>query len=304
MQQKTPILLIIFNRPDKVRTLVDTLRTVRPTKLFIAADGPRLDAPTDIERCRLAREAISEIDWPCEIQTRFDDKNTGADHGPEKAINWFFEHVEEGVVLEDDCNPHPDFFPFVDTMLERYRNNPHIMMISGNNFQNGLVRGDASYYFSKYPSTWGWATWKRAWEMYDTDTKKYDTFVQNNTLKKICTSKAEERYWGKFFRKIHSDELEHWDIKWIFALWSNGGISITPNINLVQNIGFGPDATHTLEHDDKMVVQAKSLTNIVHPGKIEVNKDADTYLFEHIYRFTFKKKVQHLFRIIRKRIGM
>jgi hypothetical protein len=300
----TPILLIIFNRPDKVERLVNSLRATKPTKIYVSADGPRENVPTDITRCKTAREAIKKIDWPCEVITNFHERNTGADFGPEKAINWFFENVEEGIVLEDDCIAHPDFFRFAQEMLSRYKDNHHVMMISGNNFQNGIVRGESSYYFSKYPSTWGWASWKRAWKHYDTNTSAYEHFIKKNTLDDICQSSVEKKYWSRFFEKINSGKLKHWDIKWIFAIWNNNGISITPNVNLVQNVGFGKDATHTFKHDDAMVVKTVELGKITHPSVIEVNKEADKYLFNHIYKFTLAKKFSYLVELTKRKLGL
>jgi hypothetical protein len=297
----TPILLIIFNRPDKVERLINSLRKVKPTRVYVSADGPRDIIPTDTTRCANARAVISQIDWPCEVVTNFHERNTGADFGPEKAINWFFDNVDEGIILEDDCIAHPDFFRFAKELLARYRANDQVMMISGNNFQNGFIRGDGSYYFSKYPSTWGWASWKRAWGHYDTRTSGYREFADKKILDTICQSRAEKKYWTKFFKKINSGELNHWDIKWIFAVWNNNGISITPNVNLVQNIGFGNDATHTFTHDDTMVVKAVELGEITHPSTTTVDKKADAYHFEHVYKFTLIKKFFYLMELTKRK---
>ncbi|MBI5078284.1 MAG: nucleotide-diphospho-sugar transferase [Candidatus Yonathbacteria bacterium] len=298
----TPILLIIFNRPDKVERLINSLRSVKPTKVYVSADGPRENVATDHSRCDRARAVVSQIDWPCEVFTNFHEYNTGADFGPEKAINWFFDNVDEGIILEDDCIAHPDFFRFAKEMLSRYRANDQVMMISGNNFQNEIIRGDGSYYFSKYPSTWGWASWRRAWMHYDTRISGYREFTDRNILDTICQSPAEKKYWTKFFEKINSGELNHWDIKWIFAVWNNNGISITPNVNLVQNIGFGNDATHTFTHDDTMVVRAVELGEITHPSTTIVDKKADAYLFEHVYKFTLIKRFFYLIELIKRRL--
>lgn len=298
----TPVLIIIFNRPDKVERLIASLQALKPAKIYVSADGPRASVATDIARCASARLALSKIDWPCEVFTNFHECNTGADFGPEKAINWFFSKVDEGIILEDDCMAHPDFFRFAEAMLVRYRNNDQIMMISGNNFQNGISRSEGSYYFSKYPSTWGWASWRRAWKYYDTNTSEYKTFINKNTLDTICQSKIEKKYWSNFFAKINSGKLKHWDIKWIFAIWNNNGLVITPNVNLVTNVGFGQDATHTFKHDDKMVVKTVGLGEIIPPTTITVNKEADAYLFKHIYQFTIKKKLLYLMELIKRKL--
>lgn len=297
----TPVLLIIFNRPDKVERLIDSLRTVKPAKVYVSADGPRKHVPADNARCIAARSVINKIDWPCEVFTNFHDCNTGADFGPEKALNWFFAEVDEGIVLEDDCIAHPDFFRFATDMLSRYRTNDKIMMISGNNFQNGISRGEGSYYFSKYPSTWGWASWKRAWQHYDTKNSAYTEFLDKNTLDTICQSNIEKKFWKKFFEQISNGKLEHWDIKWLFAIWNNNGISVTPNVNLVKNVGFGHDATHTFKHDDVMVVDTVELGEIIPPATMAVNKEADAYLFRHVYQFTLRKKFFHLIELIKRK---
>lgn len=297
----TPILLIIFNRPDKVERLIDSLRSVKSTRVYVSADGPRNSVPTDVARCARARAVIGQIDWPCEIVTNFHERNTGADFGPEKAINWFFNNVDEGIILEDDCIAHPDFFRFAKEMLARYRTNDQVMMISGNNFQNETTRGDGSYYFSKYPSTWGWASWKRAWGHYDTKTSGYREFIKKNILDTICQSRVEKKYWARFFWKIHSGKLKHWDIKWIFAIWNNNGISVTPNVNLVQNVGFGHDATHTFKNDKTMEVRATALGEIIPPSTITVDKKADAYLFKHVYEFTLTKKFFYLIELVKRK---
>ena len=187
-------------------------------------------------------------------------------------------------------------------MLNTYRDNNQIMMVSGDNFQNGITRGERSYYFSKYPSTWGWASWKRAWKYYDTKTSDYEHFVRTKKIDTICQSKVEKKFWSKFFNQIHSGKLEHWDVKWLFAIWNNDGISITPNVNLVQNVGFGKDATHTFnENETTMVVKTEKLGTITHPEKIQVNKEADAYLFKHVYEFTLSKKISYLKEILARK---
>lgn len=300
----TPILLVIFNRPDKVKQLIDSLRKVKPTIVYVSADGPRKNVITDAARCANARTTINQIDWPCKVVTNFHEANTGSDFGPEKALNWFFDNVEEGIILEDDCIAHPDFFRFAQDMLSRYRNNEQIMLISGNNFQNGIIRGDGSYYFSKYPNTWGWASWKRAWKNYDTNTAGYDDFLKSGKINTICQSSAEKKFWLKFFNQIHTHKLEHWDIKWSFAVWNNDGIVIIPNVNLVKNIGFGLDATHTLNENEKtMVVNAVELGEIIHPKVIQVDREADAYIFHHLYKFTLTKKLSYLAGLIKNKFN-
>ena len=250
MKLKTPILLIIFNRPDTTQQVFNAIRQAQPRQLFVAADGPREDKDGEAEKCQRTREIVKQVDWDCEVRTLFQEKNLGCGLGPVTAINWFFENAEEGIILEDDCLPHPGFFVFCETLLDYYRDNEKIMHISGNNFQYGRKRGNASYYFSTYTHNWGWATWRRAWKHFDF----------------YCTS-AEHR--------------KHvWDKQWEISARKQGGLAILPNVNLVSNIGFGPDATHTFGAARYANLSTQSLAfPLVHPKRISRNKAADRYTY-------------------------
>lgn len=244
----TPILLIVFNRPVPTQIVLEHIKTMRPTKLFIAADGPRNDMPTDSARCAKVREIVSIIDWECDVHTLFRDKNLGCGLGPSLAISWFFENVEEGIILEDDCLPSQSFFKFCETLLEYYRNVPQIMHISGDNFQYGRKRGKGSYYFSHYTHNWGWATWRRAWKYFD-------------------------------FNLIPEEIRSHvWDQQWELSVEKNNGVAILPNKNLVKNIGFGKDATHTTTMGKYSYLDAEDIKfPLSHPKRISVHKTADEY---------------------------
>lgn len=294
--EATPVLLIIFNRPDKVRELIAALKKIKPTKIFISADGPRKERSQDEARCSEAREAIRAISWDCELNTNFFGTNLGCDEHVEKAISWFFEHVEQGIILEDDCIPHPDFFRFAHELLERYKYDQRVMMISGNNFQNGAKRGDASYYFSHYPNTWGWATWRRAWQLYDTNLTGLSQFVTNNCVAKIRPRKIEQRFWLRYFHSLYKGTRSAWDAKWLFAIWNAEGMAITPNVNLVQNVGFGQDATHTFSSDYRSNIETKGFDGqLLHPTTVEFCEPADQFLFNSLYTVTFHKRLHYLY---------
>ena len=255
MKLKTPILLIIFNRPDTTQQVFNAIRQAQPRQLFVAADGPREDKDGEAEKCQRTREIVKQVDWDCEVRTLFQEKNLGCGLGPVTAINWFFENAEEGIILEDDCLPHPGFFVFCETLLDYYRDNEKIMHISGNNFQYGRKRGNASYYFSTYTHNWGWATWRRAWKHFDF----------------YCTS-AEHR--------------KHvWDKQWEISVRKQGGLAILPNVNLVSNIGFGPNAVHTTDAACWYAnLPTESLVfPLVHSKTISCNKAADRYTSRTIF---------------------
>ena len=148
---------MLFNRADTTQKVFDKLREIKPTRLFVAGNCRRPGVPSDIASCQAVRDIFKAIDWPCEIKTNFRETNIGMQPHWRLAIDWFFESVDGGIILEDDCVPNGSFFVFCEDLLERYKNDETIMHINGSNFQFGCKRGDASYYISKYPHIWGWA---------------------------------------------------------------------------------------------------------------------------------------------------
>jgi hypothetical protein len=266
--------------------------------LYVAADGPRRHVPGETEKCAEARALVQNIPWPCTVKTLFSDVNLGVDPAVESAVTWFFENESEGIILEDDCIPHPDFFTFAGEMLERYRDDERVMMVSGNNFQNGIVRSDGSYYFSHYGNTWGWATWKRAWSTYDTTLAALSDFIEQNTLATILPRAEEQRFWIRYLRKLHAGTRTAWDTKWLFAQWLHHGVAIVPNANLVENIGFGKDATHTAGDTSRSVRATSFPAPYRAPNTSDVHLAADQYLFDTVFRVTFLQKVRYILHIL------
>lgn len=260
----TPILLIIFNRPETTARVFEAIREIKPKQLFIAADAPRKSNEMDKKMCAEAKEVVGKIDWPCEIKTRFQKENLGCGLGPVTAINWFFEHVEQGVILEDDCVPNQSFFFFCQELLEYYRNNERIMHISGDNFQYGRKRGNTSYYFSEYTHNWGWATWKRAWKYY-----KFD----------IIDEKKRQHIWDK---------------QWLLTVRKRRGLAILPNVNLVSNIGFGGNATHTQKVGPYSNMKAERMVfPLKHPRFIFANVFADYYTHRTLFKGNMKSFIEN-----------
>ncbi len=242
---KIPVLFLMFNRPDTTQLVFNKIRGVKPKLLFIAADGPRENKPNEHEKCRAARDILNQVDWDCKLHTLFRDKNLGCKIAVSDAITWFFYHVEAGIILEDDCLPNQSFFFFCEELLQRYMNDERIMMISGDNFLFGTKRGSYSYYFSRYCHIWGWATWRRAWELYDVDIKLWPTIKENKILSDIYKMDKLVNYWSNYFELIYQNKIDSWDYQWFFACLMNSALSIVPNVNLISNIGFNHDATHT-----------------------------------------------------------
>ena len=291
---KTPILLIIFNRPRLVKVMINELRKVKPTNLFIFADGPRENKSGEDIICLETRKAIEAIDWECNIKTNFLDKNLGCKLGPITAINWFFENVEEGIILEDDCKPSKSFFTFCSTLLEKYRTNETVMHISGNNFQNGILRGDkkSSYYFSKYTHSWGWATWKKHWLKFNNSINNFKDFDESNKIKEVKIGKEAQDFWIKNFRQTIKG-TDSWDSLWMYTVWYYEGLSILPQINLVSNIGFEQDATHTKGNDDRLNLKSFDIEEILHPTLIIQDEEADIYTFNTIYKVSLFKRIYY-----------
>ncbi|MDB5120199.1 MAG: protein containing nucleotide-diphospho-sugar transferase domain [Sphingobacteriales bacterium] len=281
---KTPLLFLIFNRPDLTSIVFEEIRKQKPQQLFIAADGPR-EVPGEREICESARNlVINNVDWECEVKTLFRDKNLGCGRAVSEAITWFFKNVEEGIILEDDCLPNESFFTFCSELLAHYRDNNKIMHISGNNFQDGIWRGDGSYYYSQFPHIWGWATWKRAWSLYDLSLRNFPKFEKDKALYKVIKDKNQVSFWLDNFKASYFKAIDTWDHAWSFSFLSNNGYAILPNVNLVSNIGFGPNATHTYQKDSRLEnLPSVKLDNLVHPIELKLNFDADNYTYYQIF---------------------
>ena len=243
----TPILFLVFNRPDTTARVFEQIRKIKPAHLYVAADGPRKDKPGEKAICDEVRKIVlSGVDWECEVKTLFRDKNLGSGNAVSNAITWFFENVEGGIILEDDVLPTQSFFLFCARMLVKFKDEHRIMQVSGNNFQFSKIGVDC-YYLSKLPHTWGWATWKRAWEKFNFELKDFNEDKVNNYFDYLTI----DTYWHHIFKLTKRDLYHHvWDYQWVFAVFTNNGLSITPQNNLVSNIGFGDDSTHTSDIND------------------------------------------------------
>ena len=285
----TPILFIIFNRPDTAEKVFNEIKKIKPKKLFVSADGPRENKPGEKEKCLATRKIIDQVDWECEVYKKYSDVNLGCKLGVSSGIDWFFKNVEQGIILEDDCLPAQSFFKFCEELLEKYKNNEKIMMISGDNFQNNRRRGDDSYYFSKLSHIWGWATWRRAWEHYSVNMEGYPKFKQDKKINAIWSKEYIRKYWLDTFDQAYENKIDTWDYQWAFSIWKMDGLCVIPNYNLISNIGFRDDATHTKSANKLANQKIQSMDIIKHPFKIEQNKKADNYYSKIFKKSLFKK---------------
>jgi hypothetical protein len=291
----TPVLFVVFNRPDTTRQVFEAIRQAKPPRLYVAADGPRKHKAGEAERSAQTRAIATAVDWPCEVKTLFRDENVGCGRGPSSAFDWFFANEEQGIILEDDCVPHQSFFWFCQELLEKYKDDSRVMHITGSNFQNGWQRDpDYSYYFSYYPHEWGWASWRRAWKLFDYEVKLYPEITQKGYLNGYFTSKLEEKYrMSKVANTYGKSDINWWDYQWNFAHFVNSGLAIIPNTNLVENIGFGEDATHTLSNRDKRAEnKAQAITfPLKHPEIMIRDVESDSRYFKILMNRLVMRKV-------------
>lgn len=281
---ETPIIFIIFNRPDTTRRVFETIRAARPLKLLVVADGPRADREGEAERCAAARAITEDIDWPCEVERNYSETNLGCRNRVASGITWAFEQVEDAIILEDDTVPHPSFFRYCSELLERYRDDERVMVISGNNFQNGIQRGDGSYYFSKYNHCWGWATWRRAWRYFDVEMDGWPEFRNSGFFDSLNQDERERNFWQSTLDRAADGWIDAWSYAWTLACWRNGGLTALPNVNLVSNIGFGEDATHTGNGNSPLNnIASADIGKIRHPETVSRNVEADAYTVSTIF---------------------
>jgi hypothetical protein len=294
MPLRTPVLFLVFNRPETTRRVFEAIRLARPPRLYVAGDGPRPARDGEQEKVDEAQCIATAVDWDCEVQTLFRDRNLGCRRAVSGALDWFFEREPEGIVLEDDCLPSASFFPYCDELLARYRDDQRVMAISGNNFQRGRRRTDDSYYFSRYPHCWGWASWRRAWRLYDRDLALWPEFSRRGYLEDISSgNRLFVSYWTAIFNASRHDEVDSWAYRWTFSCWANGGLTCLPRSNLVTNIGFGDDATHTTRGSgrlDQLPLEDVAFP-LTHPPFMVRDAQADRFTDRHNFGITYRKKI-------------
>lgn len=280
---KTPIIFLIFRRPDLTDRVFQAIRQAQPKTLLVVADGPRNAA--EAELCYQARAVTEQVDWDCEVLRNYADVNLGCRKRVSTGLDWAFDQVEEAIVLEDDCLPHPSFFSYCQDLLARYRDDERIMVISGNNFQDGQQRGNSSYYFSNYNHCWGWASWRRAWRHYDHDLIHWPTFRNEHYLKGVLDSNLEIEYWQNIFERLYSTgEPNTWDYAWTFTCWLCRGLTVLPNVNLVSNIGFRNDGTHIVSKESPLAnLPTQDIGELQHPQFITRDWMADVHTFDHCF---------------------
>lgn len=294
-QLTTPVAFIIFNRPDTTVRVFAEIAKAKPPKLLVVGDGARPYRPGEADKVAAARAIIQRVDWDCEVLTNFSEVNLGCKRRVSSGINWVFEQVEEAIILEDDCLPDPTFFRFCQEMLERYRHDQRIGMISGDNFQFGKRRNDDSYYFSKYVHIWGWASWRDRWAgSYDVTMAKWPRIRDEGWLADIVGNAREATYWQKIFERVHRGGIDTWDYQWVFANWAEGRLNILPAVNLISNIGFDNKATHTTGDSELANLPLCPLSfPLKHPLGVVRNLRADTFSEKKCFQVPIMKRIRN-----------
>ncbi|CAG4999702.1 hypothetical protein DYBT9275_02283 [Dyadobacter sp. CECT 9275] len=279
----TPILFIVFNRIEETKIVFERIRRCKPINFFIAADGHRIDRDGERELCEAVRNWIlSNIDWECTVKTMFNDQNLGCGRGPSQAISWFFTHVSEGIIIEDDCAPNDSFFVFCSDMLKRYRLDDRVSAISGNNFQP-LQPMDIreNYYFSVFPSSWGWATWRRAWLGFDFGIGNWNDLNRRTILGFLFNELPYQVWWKNQFEWMYYNQPQDmWDFQFHFLSMSRRQLAIIPTVNLVSNIGHGSNGTH-FRDDTSLLANIPTVEiefPLEHPDLMRRNYKADVYV--------------------------
>ena len=290
---KTPVVFIIFKRPKTARIVFDVIRQIKPETLFVIADGPRRDRPDEAENCAASRAVIDHIDWECKVFKNYSDVNLGCAKRVSSGLDWVFGQVDEAIIIEDDCILHPSFFPYAEELLERYRHDARIFSISAQNVQMGHSRTEYSYYFSRYNHCWGWATWRRAWQFFDFGMTSWSEAISNDLLYHVLQGRQAVKEWVEPLQATYDGLIDSWAYRWTFASWMQSGLSITPSVNLVYNIGFGEDATHLKKRTKSSATPMESMDlPLRHPPYVLRHVVADDFTQRTVYQRSLFSKIK------------
>lgn len=291
---KTPVAFMIFKRPSATKRVFEAVRQAKPPKLLVVADGARLDRAEEAEQCAATRAIIDGVDWDCEVLTNYAEVNMGMKPRVVSGLNWVFETVEEAIILEDDCLPDPTFFRFCDELLEKYRDDDRVAMISGTNFFQEWKYNTQSYSFINYGSIWGWASWRRAWQNYDPDLKYWSQPEAKKIIQETIGDRKQYQTISQNFELTYSGKIQTWDYQWDFARWINAGLSIVPGKNLISNLGYGEGAENTFfdcKNVANLPVEPISFP-LCHPDEVTVDRAYDRHYYEKILKYNWQEIIQ------------
>lgn len=284
---KKAVLFLIFNRLDTTKRVFEKIKEAKPPRLYLASDGAREEKKGERETVEEVRSfVLKNINWDCRVETLFREKNLGCGKAVSSAINWFFNQERDGIILEDDCLPDKTFFTFCEELLDYYKNESSVMHISGDQFIPNFKSKD-SYYFAKNMHCWGWASWSDRWRKYQFEASKFS----DDLVKNISSDKNVQKYWLEILRRLKKKEIDTWDYQWAFSIINNKGFCINPSVNLISNIGFGLESTHTGDSNNPFAnMPTFEIKKINHPKKIKLNQEAVDYIFQNHFNIEMEKK--------------
>ena len=300
-----PIALLVFNRPHLLARVIDQIRRVQPPLILVVADGPRPNVPADVQLCAEVRALVRDrIDWGAKVLTHYSEINLGLRKRVSTGLDWVFQNVEEAIMFEDDCLPDPTFFRFCTDLLGHYRHDTRIGAIAGTNFQPQNPSCAESYYFSKYPHCWGWATWRRAWKLFDSDLTEWPRLRDQRWLNGLFADELQARFWEQLFEGVHEGKINSWAYAWTFSCWAQSMMTILPQSNLVTNVGFGEAATHTTASGSRFELKATPISfPLSHPKTVAIDAAADDFTQHTVFGSAEPRSVmERLRRWINRRV--
>jgi hypothetical protein len=302
---RTPVLLLIYRRPELTEKLLAAVRQARPEVLLISADAPHPDRPGEARLCEETRAVLLDgIDWPCQVETRFAKQHLGCRRAVTEALAWAFEHHERLIILEDDCLPDASFFRWCDDLLEQYAQEERILHICGSNLAGCKAPDSMSGYFSRFGPIWGWATWRRSWQLYDVDIKGWPEIRDSGKLTQLCPEPFEAEWRKEVFDAVHSGGLDTWDYQWAYSRMVNNKVCVIPTVNLVQNIGFGDGSTHSdTASAHRLSISAHAMNfPLMMPQTVTAWQAADQAYLRKVVGlpFTLKGKIKYQLRKVRR----
>ena len=290
----TAVLMIVFNRPDLTRKVFERIREAQPRRLYVEADGPRAGRPDDLESTKETRAIVELVDWDCEVKTLFREQNLGVRTAIKTGLDWFFEQEPEGIVLEDDCVPEPTFFRFAAELLDRYRDDERVATITGSNLLLESREFQDSYYFTRYLFVWGWAGWRRTWNQFDLDISSWPRFRDEGRLRRVFPVARSLKYWTWVFDRTHAGKFNSWAYPFFYSQLIRNQMSIVPARNLISNLGWGSESTHTSNKNPEMGTATFPMQfPLQHPPFMVPDEAADQFVEDLVFAKPLHRKIRN-----------
>jgi hypothetical protein len=293
----TPVVLIVFNRPETTKKVFEQIRKAKPAELFIIADGARSNVAGEEKLCKEVKSIVENVDWECAVYKDYANENLGCKVRVSSGLKWVFQHTDRAIILEDDCLPHPSFFRFCQELLRFYKDDEEVNLIAGSNFISSYSNKNYSYYFSVFHHFWGWATWKRSWELFNLEMGDWQELKRNKQLSQIIPDNKSAKYWETIFDEVYTGKISSsWAYHWYYSSWQNKKLAVVPSVNLVSNIGFGQHATHTkkLKNIRANIPLEDIHFPLIHPPEVKSDVKSDMIEAKKIFRFKGKEKIIRL----------